>query len=130
MDTPPPSPLQPPVPSGGPSDSQWKTILHLCPLCGLIIPLGNVIAPLIIWLLKKAESPALDPVGRSVLNFQISYSIYAIASTIIAVVGSCLIIPMFLPLVVLIAWLILTIIGGVKASSGEDYAYPLTIKML
>ncbi len=29
-----------------------------------------------------------------------------------------------------IFWLVFTIIGSVKASNGEDYRYPLTIRMV
>jgi hypothetical protein len=134
MDTPPPaSPeSQPPAipPSGGIDEKQWKVILHLSALSGLIIPAGNIIAPLAIWLIKKPEMPGLDPEAKNVLNFQISIAIYMIAAVVLAMVGSCLIIPIALPFVVGIFWLVVTIIGGVKTSNGETYTFPLSIKML
>lgn len=92
--------------------------------------IGNILPPLLIWLIKKAEMPALDPVGRSVLNFQISFTIYLIASAIIFGITYCVVVTAVLPIAVYIAWLVFTIIGGVKASNGESYVYPLTIKML
>ena len=127
-----PAPALPlPLPTASPEEKQWKVILHLSALAGLIIPTaGNIIAPLVIWLIKKPELPGLDAEGKKVLNFQISYAIYMFASVVLAVVGSCFIIPIALPLVVGIAWLVFTIIGGVKASNGESYEFPLTIKML
>ncbi len=129
--TPEPAPASPiPLPPSSPEEKQWKVILHLSALAGLVIPCGNIIAPLAIWLIKKPELPGIDPEAKKVLNFQISYAIYMIASIIVAAVGSCLIIPIILPLVVGIAWLVFTIIGGVKASNGEAYEFPLTIKML
>lgn len=109
---------------------QWAVAIHLSALLGLITGVGHIIAPLIIWLIKKAEYPALDQVGKDVLNFQISYTIYGFASGILFVVAGCLILPLFLPFVVLIAWLVFTIIGGVKMSNGERYVFPLAIKML
>jgi uncharacterized Tic20 family protein len=127
METPPPSPeshpLPPSNPSSGPDEKQWKVILHLTGLAGFI-------GPLIVWLVKKEEIPALDSEGRKVLNFQFSYLIYMIVSSIIGSVGSFLCIPMFLPLGVFVAWLVFTIIGAVKASNNEPYEFPLTIKML
>ena len=38
----------------------------------------------------------------------------------------------FFPLVIAFAafWLIITIIGAMKAGNGEDYRYPLTIRMV
>lgn len=128
---PPPVAASPvPLPPSGPDEKQWKTILHLSALAGLVIPCGNIIAPLAIWLIKKPELPGIDGEGKKVLNFQISYAIYMIASIVVAAVGSCLIVPIILPLAVGIAWLVFTIIGGVKTSNGEAYEFPFTIKML
>ncbi len=105
-------------------------ILHLSALIGFICPAGNIIAPLVVWLVKKTELPGLESEGRKVLNFQISYTIYGIASVIVATVASCLIVPIVLPIAVGIVWLVFTIIGGVKASNGEDYTFPAVIKIL
>lgn len=108
-------------------DRQWKVILHLSGLCGLIIPyVGNILGPLVVWLMKKEEMPALEPEGRKVLNFQISWSIYIFLASLslFFCVGA------FLLPVVGLAWLVLLIIGAVKASNGEPYTFPLTIKML
>lgn len=142
MDTPPPPPNPEPSPEPvnppptpvvpiDPKEKPWIVALHLSPLVGLVFPsIGSILAPLLIWLIKKPEMPSLEPVGREVLNFQISFAIYLIASAIIFGITSCLIFTIILPIAVYIAWLVLTIIGGVKASNGESYVYPLTIKML
>lgn len=125
-------PNPPAVPPVAPDQEtrQWILATHLTALAGLVIPLGNLIGPLIVWLLKKQQFPAVDIVGRDVLNFQISWTIWLVVSLIIAVVGSCLVVPIALPFVTWIAWLVLVIVGGVKASNGEAYKFPLTIKFL
>ncbi len=92
--------------------------------------MGHILGPLIIWLVKKAESPAIDAAGRAVLNFQISWTIWFVVSVVLAFVGSCLVVPMILPVVVGVAWLVFVILGSIKASNGEPYTFPLTIKML
>lgn len=133
MDTPPPitpEPLPPASPSG-PSTKQWKVILHVSGLAVFILPFaGNIFAPLIIWLLKKDTNPELDAEGRKVLNFQISYTIYMVAAGILAVFAGCLLVPYIFPPIVGIAWLVFTIIGTVKASNGENYEFPFTLKLL
>lgn len=96
----------------------------------MILPAGNIIGPLVVWLMKKAELPEIDAVGRTVLNFQISWTIWFIVSIIVAVVGSCLIVPIALPFLLWIAWIVFVILGAVKASNGEPYTFPLTIKFL
>jgi len=126
--TPPPTTTPQPAPAGGITEQQWILFLNLSALAGFVVPsMGHILGPLIIWLVKKAESPAIDAAGRAVLNFQISWTIWMIASVVLAFVGSCLVVPMFLPVAVGIAWLVFVIIGSMKASSGEPYR---TIKML
>lgn len=132
MDTPPIVP-QNPAPSPAPEDSQlrqWKVILHLSSFAGMVIPLGNVLAPLILWLVKKPEMPALEQTGKDVLNYQISWSIWIIIAAVIGIGASCLIVPLVLPFGFGIAWIILTVIGAVKASNGEIYTFPLTLKFI
>lgn len=139
--TPPTTPLPAPsAPTSLPaattdsSEQQWAVGLHLSALLALLgcgIPALNVLGPLVIWLLKRPTSPRLDAVGKRVLNFQISYAIYAVASMFgFFVLGPILIGLIFGPvlLVIGIAWLVLTIMGAVKESNGEAFRFPLTIE--
>ena len=131
--TPPPIPpaAQTPAASGGITEQQWIVFLNISALAGFVVPsIGHILGPLIIWLVKKPESPAIDAAGRNVLNFQISWTIWMVASVVIAAVGSCLVIPIVLPFAVGIAWIVFVILGTIKASNGEPYTFPLTIKML
>lgn len=85
-----------------------------------------IIGPLIIWLMKKDQSPYLDAQGRELLNFQISYFIYAMISVVLIAV----LIGIVLIFAVGIASLVFTIIGLVKAADGKVYRFPLCIRML
>ena len=134
MDTPPPPPPQDAPPTSPPAsgvdatERQWALGIHLSALLGFAGPhLLNVIGPLIIWLIKKQDSPYLDAVGKRVLNFQLSYSLYGFAAiTLFGLLWWLVIGFIFLPIyaVVGVAWLVLTIIGAVKESNGETYDYP------
>lgn len=109
------------------NERQWKIILHLSALLGCAVPFfGNIIGPFVVWIFKKEELPGLEPEGRKVLNFQISWSIYLILAglSMFFCIGTVL-----LPVVGL-AWLVFVIIGTVKVSNGEAYDFPLTIKFL
>ncbi|MGC8484501.1 MAG: DUF4870 domain-containing protein [Candidatus Baltobacteraceae bacterium] len=101
-------------------------LCHLTALAGVIIPFGNLLGPLIVWLVKRDESPLVDREGKESLNFQISMSIYALISAvfILLFVG--------FPMLVAVGLLdlILTIVAAVKTSNGESYTYPLTIRFL
>jgi len=104
----------------------WAMLCHLSALSGFIIPFGNVIGPLVIWSLKKNDYPLVEDQGKEALNFQISVLIYLFASAIliIAVIGILLLIG------VGIFGLIFTVIAAIKANEGEEYRYPLTIRLV
>ena len=105
----------------------YGMLCHLTALSMFVgVPFGNIIGPLVIWLLKKNEYSYVDEQGKESLNFQISMTIYMIVSgfMILAAIGLVM-----LP-IVLIADFILIIVASVKVSDGESYRYPLTIRFL
>ena len=127
-------PPQPPPPAPGPiSSNGWEVLCHAAAAAGFVIPFGNVIGPLIVWLVKRGESAGVDAHGKESLNFQISWSIYAfILGALMAALWVFLIGFLFLPVLVVefIAMVILVIMASVKASNGQLYRYPLTIRFL
>jgi uncharacterized Tic20 family protein len=105
----------------------WSMFCHLTALSAFIgVPFGNIIGPLIIWLIKKDDFHKVDDQGRESLNFQISMTIYTIVSFFL-----CFVIIGFLLLpIVLLVDLILVIIASVKANKGDMYRYPFTIRFI
>jgi uncharacterized Tic20 family protein len=90
------------------------------------LPFGNIIGPLVIWLIKKQDSPGVDAHGKESLNFQISMTLYTFLAGL-----SCFVFVGFVLLpAVLVANLVLIIIASIKASNGEFYRYPLTIRLI
>ena len=110
-----------------PEEKQWGMFTHLAAFVGLLgIPFGNVIGPLIIYLIKKDEFEFVNDQGKEVLNFQITWSIIFIISAILILVG----IGILMLIGFGIAWLVLVIVGTVAANNGQYYRYPFTIKFL
>ncbi|MEN8118163.1 MAG: DUF4870 domain-containing protein [Bacteroidota bacterium] len=109
-----------------PDEKQWGMFTHLSALATFVIPLGQIIGPLIIYLVKKDEYEFVADQGKEVLNFQITWALIFIVSAILIIVG----IGVLLLVGFGIAWLVLVIVGTVAASKGEYYRYPLTIKFL
>ena len=101
-------------------------LCHLCGLLGLIVPTGNVIGPLMIWLLKKDEHPFIEEQGREALNFQITFTIALMVSVFLVLVS----VGLFLLVILGIADLILILMASLAASRGEHYRYPFSIKFL
>jgi uncharacterized protein len=119
-----------PPPAEVASTSQERTFAMLCHLSALSaligIPFGNIIGPLIFWLVKRDEFPLVDDQGKESLNFQISITIYAVVSAILVllVIGIALLIALG------IFWLVMVIVASVKANEGQAYRYPITIRFL
>ena len=92
----------------------------------MIILLGNILAPLIIWLIKKEELPFVEDQGKEVLNFQISMIIYLAISIILCfmLIG----IPLLIGLIIFD--FIITIIATINANDGKYYRYPITIHFI
>jgi len=107
----------------------WAMFCHLGGLAALlpVLPLvGGIIAPLIIWQIKKEEHPFVDEQGKEAVNFQISILIYEIVAglLIFACVGA------FLLPAVIIFDVVFFVIAAIKANNGFHYRYPLCIRFI
>jgi len=102
-------------------------LCHASALLGLFFHfLGHILGPLVVWLIKRGDSPEINAHGKESLNFQISMLIYDAIAAILCVflIG----IPILIALWVLNT--VLVIIASVKASEGKFYQYPFTIRLI
>jgi uncharacterized Tic20 family protein len=126
--SPPPPPLpSSPVPSTSSDVRLWCVLSHASALLGLFFHfLGHILGPLIVWLIKRGDSPEIDAHGKESLNFQISMLIYdAIAAILCFVLIG---IP-----ILIVLWILNTvfvIIASVRASEGKLYRYPLALRLI
>lgn len=102
----------------------WAMICHLAALSGYLIPFGNILGPLIIWVLKKDDDPFINDQGKEVLNFQLTMTmvLFFCAILIFILIGILLIAALG------IAILIMTVVGAINANEGRYYRYPMTIR--
>jgi len=107
-------------------ENTMAMLCHLLALAGFVIPVGNIIGPLVVWLVKRHDSKFVDFHGKESLNFQISVTIYAIVGAILTLI--------FIGILVLIAVGILSlvtiILASIKANEGKEYRYPLSIRFI
>ena len=123
------SPQQPPPPPLAEENKDarmWGMLCHLSALAGGIIPFGHIVLPLIIWQIKKGESPFIDANGKEAVNFNICVTIYLMiaALTMLIVIGF-LLVP-----AIAIAAIVLVIIAGLKANDGQLYRYPFIFRLI
>ncbi len=108
---------------------------HLSALVGLVgIP--SPLGPLVVWLARRDAHPFVDAQAKEALNFNLSAVLYAVAIIVFGFVftvvtfglGIIALIP--LVLAAMIAWVVLIVVAAVKASKGELFRYPLTIRFV
>lgn len=54
------------------------TFIHLSTFSRFIIPLGNFIGPIALWIMNKDKSDFIDTHGKQAINFQMSILLYTL----------------------------------------------------
>ncbi|MDH3294158.1 MAG: DUF4870 domain-containing protein [Acidimicrobiia bacterium] len=130
------SPLPPPEPAAGgvvggaapgavvprstTDESTMATLIHISAI------FTGIIGPVIIWALKRDQSDFVDRHGREAMNFQITLYIAAFISFILVFV----LIGFLFLFAIFVAQILFPILAAVAASRGQDYRYPLTLRLL
>lgn len=107
-------------------DRTWAIIVHLSALAGIIVPLGSILGPFIVWIIKKPDSEHVNRHGKSALNFQISMLIYLIPIVILII----FVIGIFLMMAYMLFWFIMIVVAAVRAANDKDPGYVLAIPFL
>ena len=106
--------------------SQWNMFIHLSTFLGMLIPLGGLIAPIVMWQMKKDDHPSVARHGKEVLNYIFTMLIAAIVCAILTII--------FIGLIgfwiIGIYAIVVPIIAAIKANEGRFYSYPFIIRFM
>jgi uncharacterized protein len=105
---------------------QWAMLMHFSIFLGYIIPIFGLIAPVVMWQMKKDEYADVDQHGKNIVNFLISMLIYSVVSFFLMFV----VIGFFLLIALSIASVVLPIMAAIKANNGEVWKYPFTLTII
>jgi uncharacterized Tic20 family protein len=108
-----------------PEERNWALAAHIGSLVAAWFAMG-FLCPLVVLLVKGKESAFVRRHAVESLNFQITLLIYLVVSVILAFV----LIGFFLLAAVAILALVTIILATMKASEGQDYRYPLCLRMV
>lgn len=111
------------------SDNQIRNIAmwcHLSALAGLLVPMGNLIGPLVVWLTQRDKSAFIDDQGKEAINFQLSVMVYAAVCFLLILI----LVGFLLLLALSFGALALVIIAALQANQGVAYRYPLIIRFI
>ena len=109
-----------------PEERNWSVGAHIGALIGNVFALGQIVIPLVIWLVKKNDSPFIGENARESLNFQVSMTIYFL------IAGALTLILVGYIFLVLLAVMdvVCVIIASVHASRGQTYRYPFSLRLI
>jgi uncharacterized Tic20 family protein len=99
-------------------------LTHLSGLAGYIIPLGGVIVPIIIWVVK-GESRVISGIAKQALLLNVMIFVLGLISVLLAL--TVILIPLLIPLWIALALaaIVLPIVGALRANDGVYYRYPV-----
>jgi uncharacterized Tic20 family protein len=125
-------------------DQNYLTFMSLSALGFLFFPLLGIIIPLTLWIFKKDKLKNVNELGKSMLNFQISWTLLLFLYYIFiftGIHGGSLkgILPdgnfglftMFIPLIVLYAYnIIITIYNTTRVYNKKSFKYSPALRIL
>ena len=106
-------------------ERNWAMSAHALSFVSAWFALG-LFAPLVVLLAKGNDSAFVRHHAVESLNFQINALFYTVVFSLLIFVGIGLIL---LPIYALF-YLVCVITGAVRASSGQEYRYPLTVRFV
>jgi uncharacterized Tic20 family protein len=105
----------------------WGIACHLSALVAITgLPLGHIIGPLVVWLIKRKAHLFINEQGKESLNFQFSMTLYTLVMAPLIYIK----IGMVLIFILVVINFILVIIASLRAYQGETFRYPLKIRFI
>lgn len=121
-------------------ERSYAIFLHLAAFAGVVVPFGNILGPLILWMARRQDSSLVDRHGKMAVNFQISMTLYLVLGFVAAVASAIMLIFLvgivLLPVVILaiiglvITWFVAVIRAAVRAGKGREPGYPLVVRFV
>ena len=117
-------------------DRGMLTLLHLSPLGFFLLPLGNVLLPLVIWLTQKDKVAEIRASGAEILNFQLVWTALIFLSATLLTASKIMHFGgwnflFYVILGLLAANAILSVIGAIKTYKRQNASiYPQWIKLV
>ena len=137
--------------SASESDRLWAAGAHLLALTLALLTswvagIAGALGALVVWMIKRDHSPFAAAHAKEAVNFNLSMFLYACGAVVLAflLVGATVltlgvgiiftgpigIVLMLAVAAIAIMWLVCSVIAIFKAYNGEEYRYPLTIRLL
>lgn len=109
-------------------EKNMAMLCHLAAFGGFLLPFGNIIGPVIVWMMGKGDSDFVNQHGKASVNFQMSITIFFVISVVLILLIGPIAVAMIAGLVLYAV--VMIIVNSVQAHNGEDGGYSITIQFL
>ena len=115
-------------------DKGYLTLMSLSALGFLFFPILGIIIPLVFWILKKDKLKYVDNIGKSILNFEITWSIIffsyfillfiGVFSRVMPHIGPSSILTLYIPIIILYLYnFVVIVVNSIRISKNKDTKY-------
>jgi uncharacterized protein len=119
----------------------WSVGAHLGGLGAGLLSGGvlGFLGPLLVWIARRDDDAFTEHHAKEALNFQLTVLLAIMASILLAIpvviigvltLGIGLLLAAGAVLAAVVAWFVLPIVGAARASGGEGYRYPFTLRLV
>ncbi len=109
------------------TERQWGAIAHAAAVLGILLPMALVLGPMIIWMIKRNESPFVDAQGKEAVNFQLTILVTSFVLILLAGITKIFFI---ISAVVLAVGMIFGAVAALNVYKGKDYRYPFAVRLI
>lgn len=109
-------------------EKKWMLLFHAIPFLGLIIPLGNILFPLFLWIHKANDNKIYNNHGKAVVNFHCSITLYFIISLLLFFPFPG--INFFLTAAVVVFGILTSLVNVFSSLNKGAFNYPFSIPFL
>lgn len=109
----------------------WAMVAHIGVFVAAWFAMG-FLCPLVVWLVYRHRSDFVRRHALESLNFQLSLLIYTAIAVILILITFGLGVLIIIPLIIIgaVAAVVFIVLATMAASSGNEYRYPLTIRLV
>ncbi|HEY7475592.1 MAG TPA: DUF4870 domain-containing protein [Vicinamibacterales bacterium] len=107
-----------------PEERTLAAITHLSGLSGYIIPLGGVVVPIIIWIVKS-ESRVISSIAKQAILLNLIVFVLVVSGFVLLLTIILIPIAILMWVVLGLVAIVLPIVGALKANQGIYYRYPV-----
>ena len=114
----------------GMTENSYIALMHVAQFGGYMLPFLGFILPIVMWQINKDNSTAIDRHGKNIVNFMMSWILYAIVGVVL--IFTVILSPVGIAILVGLAFsqVVFIILAAVRSVNDEYWKYPLSIELL